>query len=153
MSKEIRIRVAVVIPRENEILLVRHVKQGRQYWLIPGGGLNFGETIEECARREIKEETNMEIKLLKLLFVSESVSLEYERHLVNLFFLGKVLSPEAPLKVTDDVRVKEARYLPVDRLKEIELHPPVASFLSRAFAENFQGPALFLGNLWSYSFR
>jgi ADP-ribose pyrophosphatase YjhB (NUDIX family) len=152
MEKNIRIRVAVVIPRENEILLVRHVKGNRQYWLIPGGGLNWGETIEDCARREIKEETNMDIKLLKLLFVSESVSQEFERHLVNLFFLGQVLNPGDPIQVVSDERIQEACYVPVEKLRDIELHPPVSSFVIRAFQSNFTGPALFLGNLWSYSF-
>lgn len=149
---KIRIRIAVVIPKDDEILLVRHVKGNRQYWLIPGGGIDFGETIEDCARRELKEETNKDIKLLKLLFVSESVSKEYDRHLVNLFFLGHVFNPDEPLEVKGDERVHEARYVPVDKLGEIELHPPVATFLKKAFKNNFQGPTQFLGNLWSYSF-
>jgi 8-oxo-dGTP diphosphatase len=153
LSGKIRIRVAVIIPRNDEILLVRHVKEDRQYWLIPGGGLDFGETIDECARREIKEETNIDVKLLKLLFISESVSREYERHLVNLFFLGQALNPDCELTVLRDERVQEARFVPVSQLNNLELHPPVATFITHAFKNEFRGPALFLGNLWSYSFR
>lgn len=153
MAESLRIRVAVIIPKDEKVLLVRHVKDGRQYWLIPGGGLDFGETIEDCARREIKEETNLDIKLVKLLFVSESVSKEHSRHLVNLFFLGQALNPDEVLKVNQDDRIAEARFVPVEKLREIELHPPVASFLIKAFKEQFSGTALFLGNLWSYSFR
>jgi 8-oxo-dGTP diphosphatase len=153
LSRNIRIRVAVIIPRNNEILLVRHVKDDRQYWLIPGGGVDFGETVDECAKREIKEETNIDVKLIKLLFVSESVSTEYERHLINLFFLGQPLNPDDELKVLKDERVQEARFVPVSGLNDLELHPPVATFITRAFKDEFKGPALFLGNLWSYSFR
>jgi 8-oxo-dGTP diphosphatase len=153
LSGKIRIRVAVIIPQDDKILLVRHVKDDRQYWLIPGGGVDFGETIDECAKREIKEETNIDVKLLKLLFISESVSREYERHLVNLFFLGQALNPDDELKVLKDERVQEARYVPVSRLNDLELHPPVAAFITRAFKDEFKGPTLFLGNLWSYSFR
>ncbi|MFP4497553.1 MAG: NUDIX domain-containing protein [Vulcanimicrobiota bacterium] len=153
MIDKIRIRVAVILPRDKEILLVRHVKKGRQYWLVPGGGLDPGETIEECAIREIKEETNMDIKLLKLLFVSESVSTEYERHLINLFFLGRILNPDEKIKVNEDNRVREVKFIPVSELNDMEIHPPVASFLSRAFKEDFKGPTLFLGNLWAFSFK
>jgi ADP-ribose pyrophosphatase YjhB (NUDIX family) len=153
MSKNIRIRIAVIIPRDDEILLVKHVKDDRQYWLIPGGGLNFGETIEECARREIKEETNKDIKIIKLLFLSESVSKDYERHLINLFFLGHVINPEDELRVNEDERIKEARFIPISQLNQIELHPPVAPFIMKAHKNDFKSPPQFLGNLWSYSFR
>ncbi len=152
MAGKLRIRVAVIIPRRDEVLLVRHVKEGRQYWLIPGGGLKYGETIEQCARREIKEETNLDIKLVKLLFVSESLSTEHQRHLINLFFLGQALDPDTPLKVNQDERVQEACFVPVEKLRDIELHPPIASFVIKVFREQFSGTALFLGNLWSYSF-
>lgn len=153
MAEEIRIRIAVVIPRGDEILLVRHVKGDHQYWLIPGGGLDWGETIEDCAKREVMEETNLDIKIIKLLFISESVSKEYERHLINLTFLGKALNPEDEIKVINDERVKEARFVPVKDLNNIELHPPIAPFIARVFRDEFMGNALFLGNLWSYSFR
>ncbi len=152
MKEKIRVRVGVVIPQEDKILLVRHVKDERQYWLLPGGGIKFGETIEECAKREVKEETNMDIKIIRLLFVSESISKEYGRHLINLFLLGKIKSPNRELKVLSDHRVKEARFVPIEKLNELEIHPPVAPFISRAFKEKFQGPVLFLGNLWSFSF-
>ena len=150
MSKDIRIRVAVVIPRGNEILLVRHVKGDRQYWLVPGGGLNWGETIEECARREIKEETNYDIKLLKLLFISESVSAEYDRHLINLTFLGQILNPEAEARPILDDRVIKAKFVNIDKLEKLELHPPIATFITRVFRDEFKENALFLSNLWSY---
>ncbi|MCD4785637.1 MAG: NUDIX hydrolase [Candidatus Eremiobacteraeota bacterium] len=153
MDKRIRIRIAVVIPRGDEILLVRHVKGDRQYWLIPGGGLDWGETIEDCAKREIKEETNLDVKIIKLLFISESVSKEDERHLINLTFLGKALNPEDEIKVLDDDRIVEARFVPVKDLDKIEIHPPIAPFIARVFRDEFRGNTLFLGNLWSYSFR
>ena len=152
MSENIRVRIAVVIPKDNEILLVRHSKKGRNYWLIPGGGVDYGETIQDCARREIKEETNLDIKLIKLLFISESVSVEHGRHLLNLTFLGQASNPMDEIKVLSDERVQEARFVPVDKLDKIELHPPIAPFIKRAFKEEFQENAIFLGNLWAYSF-
>jgi len=152
MAKSLRIRIAVIIPRNNEILLVKHVKGNREYWLVPGGGLDFGETIEDCARRELKEETNLDIKLIKLLFISESVSREEERHLINLTFLGQVLNSYTDIRVGGDSRVQDAVFVPVEKLRTLEIHPPIAPFILRSFREEFRGNALFLGNLWSYTF-
>lgn len=152
MGRDIRIRIAVVISRGDEILLVRHVKGDRQYWLVPGGGLDWGESIEDCAIREIKEETNLDIKLIKLLFISESLSREYERHLVNLTFLGQITGGIDDVQVVNDERIKEARFFPIADLGRIELHPPIAPFIVRAYRESFHGNAQFLGNLWTYSF-
>lgn len=153
MSEKIRVRIAVVVPRGSEILLVRHVKEDRQYWLVPGGGLQWGETIDECARRELKEETNLDIKLIKLLFISESVSKEHSRHLINLTFLGQASNLDEELKSTGDERVQEAKFVPVEDLHKLEIHPPIAPFIARMYKDKFEGNALFLGNLWSFTFR
>ena len=42
----------MVLLQDDRILLVRHEKNDYSYWLVPGGGVEFGEEIEETARRE-----------------------------------------------------------------------------------------------------
>ncbi len=56
-------RVGVIVFSEDEksLLLVRHRKGNRQYWIIPGGRLEYGETFPECAVRELKEETGLDV--------------------------------------------------------------------------------------------
>ena len=52
----IRVRAqAVILDEENRILLVNHVKDGKEYFVLPGGGVEFGETAEESLLRELKE--------------------------------------------------------------------------------------------------
>ena len=53
----------------DQILLIKHsqYKDGVEYWLLPGGGREEGETEEECVQREIKEETNLEVVVERLL--------------------------------------------------------------------------------------
>jgi ADP-ribose pyrophosphatase YjhB (NUDIX family) len=63
------IRYQGVIVRENQILLIRHREHdsGRSYWIFPGGGIEAGESEEDCVRREIQEETNLEVSIVSLL--------------------------------------------------------------------------------------
>jgi 8-oxo-dGTP pyrophosphatase MutT (NUDIX family) len=58
------------IIQNNHILLINHCehKTGRSYWIFPGGGIESGETEGECVQREMKEETNLDVRILSLLF-------------------------------------------------------------------------------------
>jgi ADP-ribose pyrophosphatase YjhB (NUDIX family) len=67
MSRKTRYQAAIM--SGEEILLIKHQehKSGRAYWLLPGGGIEDGETEVQCVEREIREETNLEIKVVGLL--------------------------------------------------------------------------------------
>jgi len=59
-----------LIIKDHKILLIQHSQNstGRSFWVIPGGGLDGSETEEECDIREIKEETNFDVKTDRLVF-------------------------------------------------------------------------------------
>ncbi len=67
LNSDTRYQGAIV--RDHSILLVKHRedKSGRTYWIIPGGGIEPGETEEECLKREMREETNLEVNVVRLL--------------------------------------------------------------------------------------
>lgn len=149
----VRVRVGVIIIKNNHILLVEHQKDGASYWLIPGGGLDFGETVAECAKREVREETNLEIQLGRFLFSSESIAPDGSRHVLNLFFLGYADDENLPsLQVGDEERLKSVSFVAIDELSNIELHPPFAPQLKRMIADGLiderQGQDQYLGNFW-----
>jgi ADP-ribose pyrophosphatase YjhB (NUDIX family) len=58
------------IIRDNEVLLIKHREHatGEAYWVIPGGGLEVGETENQCVVREMKEETHLDVAVDRLLF-------------------------------------------------------------------------------------
>ena len=66
-DRAIRIRVGVLICRDGEVLLVRHEKGGRSYWLVPGGGVDAGETMVAAGARELLEETGYTVEIGRLL--------------------------------------------------------------------------------------
>ena len=62
-------RYQAAILRGDEILLIKHREhaEGRAYWVLPGGGIEAGETELECVLREVREETNLEVRIEALL--------------------------------------------------------------------------------------
>ncbi|MCH7911024.1 MAG: NUDIX hydrolase, partial [Candidatus Hydrogenedentes bacterium] len=86
-----RVRVAVVVVRGDSILLVRHQKGAASYWLLPGGGVDFGEPLAEALRREVREETCLDVRVGDLILASDSIAPDGSRHVVNLCFEGVVV--------------------------------------------------------------
>ena len=83
------------ILRHDHILLIQHHEHqsGRSYWLLPGGGLEPGESEEDCVRREMNEETGLEVQVERLLLDGpERTGKTYERRKT---YLCKPLSGEA----------------------------------------------------------
>jgi len=67
VAREIRYQGAIL--QDHHILLIKHRQHatGRSYWLFPGGGIEDSETEEECVIREMKEETNLEVRVKGLI--------------------------------------------------------------------------------------
>lgn len=64
-----RDRVQSMVVREDKILLVKHNMNGREFYCLPGGGIENGETPEEAAIRELKEESMVDGKIIRKLSV------------------------------------------------------------------------------------
>ena len=129
LSMDFGVRVAAVVEREGALLLVRHQKPDRDpYWVLPGGRLEPGETIPECASRELAEETGLTAGFSGVLYVSEF--LREGRHTVDV--IARVEAPgseEANLGSDPEVApgsdptLRELRWVDAGELEEIELLP------------------------------
>jgi 8-oxo-dGTP diphosphatase len=123
------IRVGAVVARDGALLLVRHQKPDRDpYWVLPGGRLEPGETIPECAEREISEETGLSARFLDVLYVSEF--LREKRHTVDITVrMTPEGDEEAELGSDPEVApgseptLRELRWVGINELREIELLP------------------------------
>ena len=73
MDNGLRKRVSAVIVKNGKILLIRRVKPGEEYFIIPGGGVDEGETQEEALIREVKEELTLDVVKHKFLFSIENI--------------------------------------------------------------------------------
>ena len=141
-------RVSVVVIKEDNkaILLVRHRKGNRQYWVLPGGRLEYGETFFECAVREMSEETGLAVQVERFLFLSEAIAPDRSRHIVNIYVKAKVIG--GTLKVGNEPVLAGVDYIPFTELERITLFPPISKVILEALPEGFSGGVKYLGNLW-----
>jgi 8-oxo-dGTP diphosphatase len=113
-----RIISSVILKKDNKLLLVKEILENfREYWIFPGGGVEFGETIEEAAIRETKEETGLDVEIKEFLGFKEIIVPKYDYHTIIFFFIAEPLNHE--IKLTD--KVLDARYFSLDEIKDLNL--------------------------------
>ncbi len=117
--------VGVMILKDNKVLLgKRHddpkkadsALHGEGTWTMPGGKIDFGETLEEAAAREVIEETNIKINQDKLKFISLTNERVSDAHFVTVGFLSEEF--EGKPKVMEPDEITEWRWFALDKLPE-----------------------------------
>lgn len=72
MSRQMRHRVVGIIIKDRNILLMRRLKNGQEYYIFPGGGVEENESLEKALKREMKEELSIDIENPELMFELEN---------------------------------------------------------------------------------
>ncbi|MCL4554034.1 MAG: NUDIX hydrolase [Actinobacteria bacterium] len=120
-----RIRVAALMIWRDEIVLVRHMKDHLEYHLLPGGGVDWGETLHHALKREVLEETGILCSPQDLLFVHDSIDPAGQRHVVNIYFSAHIDDLHYA-KTSLDHRVVGIDFVNPDDLTRLDLRPPIA---------------------------
>lgn len=79
MQRLVRYQGAIVEGDSVLLIRFRDPASGKTFWLIPGGGIEPDETEEECVRREMREETNLEVHVERLLLEHDDPAGVYPR--------------------------------------------------------------------------
>jgi 8-oxo-dGTP diphosphatase len=147
---EPRIRVAALIRRGDSVLLCNHTKLGRSYWLLPGGGVEEGESLHEALLRELDEECSLRsVTLEGPIAIAESISPADQwprKHVVHLVFAGVVPDDQFAGIASDDAAIRGHRLVSLSELPSLDVRPPIHRFLERWMPGD---PFVHLGQLWA----
>ena len=121
--KEPRVRVAGVVVKDESVLFIKQEKNGKEYWLLPGGGLDYGETFYNCLKREFQEELNIEIEPKEMLFLSEGIAPDLSRHIVSVYFKAEWISGD--IKLGEEMILKEAKFINISEMEKYTIYPNI----------------------------
>lgn len=88
-NNNVRVGIGVFIFKNGKFIMQqRQGAHGKGTWSVPGGHLEFGESFESTARREVKEETNLEIKNIRFGAITNDLFTKDNKHYVTIWMLS-----------------------------------------------------------------
>jgi 8-oxo-dGTP diphosphatase len=154
MGAQPRIRVSAILRWRGRILLCRHEKAEQERWLLPGGGVNSGESLVQALQRELAEEIGIvgvgdELPVEGPVAIVDSISPDRSfpsKHVVHIIFAGDLSGTSLETVTSHDAAVRGHRLFDVHELDGVPLHPPIQRFLRRWQPGD---PIVYLGALWA----
>lgn len=101
-----RVDVAYVLlfdERGENVLMVKNIGEGSSYYTLPGGAVEKGETLEEAAIREVKEETGLDVQLDGIFTVSEAFFEDRGHHAIFFTFRGIIIGGEINISLPEEI--------------------------------------------------
>ncbi len=123
-------RVGVIITNGRKILMARNPNEKRECYYSVGGRVNFGETMEEAALREIKEETGVDCEIERLACIHENFFTNEEGipyHEISCYFIVK--SNEELLRISDGYLTDQGpdgeyvKWIDLDNCNDVLIYP------------------------------
>ena len=128
--------VAVIVIRDGQVLLgKRKSAHGAGTWALPGGHLEFFETVADCAKREVAEETGLRIGAIRHFAFTDDRFAKEEKHYVTLFVTAEHKTGEAVVREPEKCEawkwffwddLPQPRFLPLENLIAQDLAPPTS---------------------------
>ena len=118
MPERPRVAVGAIVVRDGALLMVRRAREPASgLWTVPGGHLEHGEHLAEAVRREVAEETGLDVEVRDLMGIFEVVG---EPHFVILDFVAVAAGDSAPQPGDD---VSAVRWVPLEEVPRLECTP------------------------------
>ncbi|MCW3977387.1 MAG: NUDIX domain-containing protein [Candidatus Bathyarchaeota archaeon] len=122
---------AVIFNRDNKILVAHCLNPEHNFYFLPGGGVWFQEKIEDCLVREVKEETELDVKAERLLWVRDVLLPDFpNQHGIEMFFLATITGGKLRAHpIHDGGEPLEFSFIDVEKLERIRFYP--TSFVAK----------------------
>lgn len=148
MSKyDFNVRVTGVLVENNKILLVKQKVSEKRNWSLPGGKLEQGETLEQGIIREMKEETGLDVEIIRLLYLCD-VSAS-DNTLLHITFLLKRVDGDIKLPTNEFETnpIYEVEFVPIFNLTEYGFNEKFVELAENGFLDSgvYAGDKLNIG--------
>jgi 8-oxo-dGTP diphosphatase len=131
----IRLRACVAVIESGRILLVPHFNTdvGPIQWHIPGGGVEFGETLHQAAVREYVEETGLQVTCGDLLGIHEQIKPDGSWHSISHIFSGQITGGTIRSEISP-YGERRAQWFTQHQLSDIKYYP--VALVDKAFVSS-----------------
>ncbi|PFS12863.1 DNA mismatch repair protein MutT [Bacillus cereus] len=140
MENIMQVRVTGILIEDEKVLLVQQ-KVANRNWSLPGGRVENGETLEEAMIREMREETGLEVKIKKLLYVCDKP--DASPSLLHITFLLEWIEGEItlPSNKFDHNPIQDVQMVPIKDLSQYGFSQTFITLISDGFANagSYQG--------------
>jgi len=149
-----RLRVCGIFIQEGNILLVKHRRFANnthfpeESWILPGGGVHYGESLTAALKREVLEETGYICEVGRVAFIKELIfpfdapKEKAVHHSVSICFYGNIISGSLITgrdpEFGEHQLIIETKWIPINVIEDYVLYPPfLSSFLKSGFENEF----------------
>lgn len=150
-----RIDVAYVLLYDNDkenILMVKNKGANSSYFTLPGGAVENGETLEDAAIREVKEETGLSVELEGIFAVSEAFFVERGHHAIFFTFRGRIIGGEPNIAFPEEIEeiswmdaklALKYAYIPIEVSDVINSKPIIPYIVGKKLIRIYQSATCF----------
>lgn len=136
------VRAVAILIKGDKILLIHRTRQGKEFWVFPGGGVEKNEKVEDAVIRELKEEASISAVIIKLLYTHNYPNINHKHY----FYLCKHVSGTPKLGDFNELQTmknENQTYKPVwveiKKLSKILLYPlGIRDWIIKDFKNDFK---------------
>jgi 8-oxo-dGTP diphosphatase len=153
--KPVRVSTKAIIIENSKILLLKHEDQYGEWYCLPGGGQENGETLKEALIRECQEEINAAVQVKDILFIRDYIAKNHEfkdeadslnTHQIEIMFECSINRDYIPnTGVNPDSTQKGVLWIELDKLAELRFYPKqMVNMLQNRSTDR---PGIYLGDI------
>lgn len=143
---QFNIRIYGILINDNHVLVSDELIGGNAMTKFPGGGLEFGEGIEECLVREFEEELDIEIELKQLFYINEfyqDSAFNPKDQLISIYYKVKQTDskkiPTAKKPFAFPPQIKQCfRWMKIEKLRQMDFTYPIDQHIAKLLKEELE---------------